>query len=80
MSLNESQLKEKSENIANISVIYRYIEHNIGYKTVRGTNMLTGAVFFNFTNISANIGDISPIYQPKNWPDLTTIIVGYVED
>ena len=76
ISGNESRMKEKSENIGDMSVIYRYIGHNIGYKTARGANTLYDSDFSILTDISADIGDI---YQPKINHDLTARIVGHVE-
>ena len=76
ISGNESRMKEKSENIGDMSVIYRYIEHNIGYKIVRGANTLYDSDFSLLTDISADVGDI---YQPKINHDLTAIIVGHME-
>ena len=52
-------IERKIEKYRPISPIYRYIEHNIGYKTTHGTNMLAGAYFYNFINISTNIDNIS---------------------
>ena len=66
ISVNESRIKEKSENIdqnhryiSDISLIYRYIGDNIDNKTTCGTNTLVDGNFCILIDISVVISDIS---------------------